>query len=77
MFSANFPPYITGPKNVVVTMETEAVIHVTAFDINNDTFKLRVYGLPNNAIVTYGRYSVTVKWRVASFKKVGNVAFAQ
>lgn len=76
MFSANFPPNITGPENIVITMETEAVIHVTAFDINNDTFKLRVYGLPDEAFVTYGKDFVTVKWRVASFKKVGNVTLA-
>ena len=76
-FSANSPPSINGPNNIVVTVDTEAIVHVTAYDNDNDTFKLRAYGLPGNALVTYGNDFVTVRWRVLSSEKVSCVIKVQ
>ena len=70
IFSANFPPNISGSDTIVVTMNADAIIHATAFDLNNDTFTMKAYGLPKDAFVIYGNDYVTAKWQLTSLQKV-------
>lgn len=64
----NFPPEIlSGPTEVNVTVNTTAILTVTAEDPNNDNMTFNVIGnLPKGSQILTTASSVTLTWNVTA-----------
>ena len=68
LLADNFPPEIlSGPTEVNVTVNTTAILTVTAEDPNNDNMIFNVIGsLPKGSQILTTASSVTLTWNVTA-----------
>ena len=70
----NFPPEITGPSLVNVTIGQTVVIEVTAVDDQDDAVVFNIAVKPNGSTVGYpDNNTVTVTWIPTSYDEVGEI----